>query len=228
MNATAIDSVAESDADVDVVCLVLDARRRFGSGDQWVAEHLDMPHAIVVVNKIDRVKPDQLLAQLGAVGELGAEAYFPVSARTGDGLDALAEHLVASRPGGAADVPDRPVRDVPDEQWVAELVREQLLAVTRDELPYSIATRVTEWEGHRITVDIVVERDSQKGMVIGKGGSVLKQVGQQRQGAAPGGHVPRAARQGRQGLAAPARPRRATRLLTQLARLDGLAVSVSR
>ena len=67
---------------------------------------------------------------------------------------------------------------MPEEQWVAELVREQLLAVTRDELPYSIATRVVEWEGNRITVEIVVERESQKGMVIGRGGSVLKQVGQ--------------------------------------------------
>jgi GTP-binding protein Era len=69
------------------------------------------------------------------------------------------------------------VSDQPEEQWVAELVREQLLAVTRDELPYSIATRVAEWEWPRIRVDIVVERESQKGMVIGKGGAVLKQVG---------------------------------------------------
>ncbi len=67
---------------------------------------------------------------------------------------------------------------MPEEQFIAELVREQLLAVTRDELPYSIATRVTEWEWPRIRVDIIVERDSQKGMVIGKGGSVLKEVGQ--------------------------------------------------
>ena len=67
---------------------------------------------------------------------------------------------------------------MPEEQWVAELVREQLLAVTRDELPYSIATRVTEWEWPRIRCDIIVERESQKGMVIGKGGSVLKQVGE--------------------------------------------------
>jgi GTP-binding protein Era len=69
------------------------------------------------------------------------------------------------------------VADVPDAIRVAELVREQLLAVTRDELPYSIATRVTEWEWPRIRVEIVVERDSQKGMVIGKGGLVLKRVG---------------------------------------------------
>ena len=76
---------------------------------------------------------------------------------------------------------------------------------TRDELPYSIATRVSEWEGNRITVEIVVERESQKGMVIGKGGRVLKQVGERARRAAPRGDVPRPAGQGRQGLAAPAR-----------------------
>ena len=69
------------------------------------------------------------------------------------------------------------VTDVPEAFWVAELVREQLLAVTHDELPHSIATRVTEWEWPRIRVEILVERDSQKGIVIGKGGSVLKAVG---------------------------------------------------
>src|SRR5918995_4704770 len=93
VNATAIDSVAEADAEVDVVCLVVDAAAGFGSGDQWVAGHLDMRSAVVIVNKTDRVRPDQLLGQLAAVGELGAEAYFPVSARTGAGLDALTAHL---------------------------------------------------------------------------------------------------------------------------------------
>jgi GTP-binding protein Era len=178
VNATAIESVAESDAGVDVVCLVLDATAPFGSGDRWVAGHLDLPRAVVVVNKVDRASREQVMAQLGAAGELGAEAYFPVSARTGAGLDPLVEHLVARLPEGPAFFPDDAVSDVPEEQWVAELVREQLLAVTRDELPYSIATRVTEWEGDRITVEILVERESQKGMVIGRGGSVLKQVGQ--------------------------------------------------
>jgi GTP-binding protein Era len=178
VNATAIESVAESDAGVDVVCLVLDATAPFGNGDRWVAGHLDLPHTVVVVNKVDRASRDQVMVQLGAAGELGAEAYFPVSARTGAGLDALVEHLVARLPEGPQFFPDDTVRDVPEEQWVAELVREQLLAVTRDELPYSIATRVTEWEGDRITVEIIVERESQKGMVIGKGGSVLKQVGE--------------------------------------------------
>ena len=152
------------------------------------------------------------MAQLAAAAELGAAEYFPVSARTGAGLDAA--RRPPRGPGAAwpGDVPDStPSHDVPDEQWVAELVREQLLAVTREELPYSIATRVTEWEGDRITVEIVVERESQKGMVIGKGGAVLRQVGERARAQLPDGHVPRPAGQGRQGLAASSRPCRATR-----------------
>jgi GTP-binding protein Era len=178
VNATAIESVADRDPDVDLVVLVLDATEPFGSGDRWVADHLDLPSTVVVVNKIDLARRDQVAAQLAAAGELDAESYFPVSARTGEGLDALVEHFVARLPEGPRYFPAGTVRDVPDEQWVAELVREQLLAVTRDELPYSIATRVSEWEGNRITVEIVLERDSQKGIVIGKGGRVLKQVGE--------------------------------------------------
>ncbi len=83
--------------------------------------------------------------------------------------------------------PDDEVSDLPEERWVAELVREQLLAVTRDELPYSIATQVVEWEWPRIRVDIIVERDSQKGMVIGKGGLILKQVGERTRAQLPEG-----------------------------------------
>jgi GTP-binding protein Era len=179
VNATAIESVGDSDSAIDVVCLVLDATAPFGDGDRWVAGHLDLPRSVVVVNKTDRASRQQVLAQLGAAGALGAEAYFPVSARTGEGVDGLVEHLVARMPEGPAFFPTDTVRDVPEEQWVAELVREQLLAIMSDELPYSIATRVSEWEDDRITVEIIVERESQKGMVIGKKGAVLKQVGQQ-------------------------------------------------
>jgi GTP-binding protein Era len=173
VNATALGSTA----DVDVQCLVLDATKPFGKGDRWVAGRLDMANAVVIVNKIDVASSSQVMAMLGAAGELGAEAYFPVSARSGDGLAALTGHLIARLPEGPKYFPDDERSDMPEEQFVAELVREQLLAVTRDELPYSIATRVTEWEWPRIRCDIIVERESQKGMVIGKGGKVLKEVG---------------------------------------------------
>ena len=186
VNATALDSAS----DVDVVCLVIDATMAFGRGDQWVADRIDATKAVVVVNKIDRVTREQLLTQLAAASSLGASAYFPVSARTGEGIPPLVEHLVSLLPEGPLYFPDETVRDMPDAEWVAELVREQLLAVTRDELPYSIATRVTEWEWPRIRVEIVVERDSPKGMVIGKGGSVLKEVGQRvREQLPPGAYI---------------------------------------
>jgi GTP-binding protein Era len=178
INAAAIGSVVESDVSVDVVCLVLDATAPFGAGDRWVASHLDLPRTVVIVNKVDRAGRDRVMAQLTAAAELGAEAYFPVSARTGAGLEPLVEHLVARVLEGPALFPDDVVRDLPEEQWVAELVREQLLAATHDELPYSIATRVSEWEGDRITVEIIVERESQKGMVIGRRGQLLKRVGE--------------------------------------------------
>ncbi|MGD9998106.1 MAG: GTPase Era [Ilumatobacteraceae bacterium] len=173
VNATALDSVH----DVDVVCVVIDGTKPFGSGDQWVAGRVDVREAIVVINKIDAIKKDRLVAQLAAASSLDAAAYFPVSAKTGEGIGALVDHLASLMPEGPLLFPDDIVRELPDEQWIAELVREQLLAVTHDELPYSIATRVTEWEWPRVRVEIVVERDSQKGMVIGKGGSILKEVG---------------------------------------------------
>ena len=173
VNATALDSVN----DVDVVCLVIDATKPFGKGDQWVASHLDLSKAILILNKIDAVKGDEVVRQLTMASSLGAAEYFPVSAKSGRGIPELVEHLSSLLPEGPMYFPEETVSDQPEELWVAELVREQLLAVTRDELPYSIATRVTEWEWPRIRVEILVERDSQKGMVIGKGGSVLKEVG---------------------------------------------------
>ena len=174
VNATALDSTA----DVDVRCLVLDATQPFGNGDRWVAERIGSI-AIVVVNKIDRANPNQVLEMLSASSQLDAEAYVPVSARTGEGLDTLVDELTQRLSPGPLYFPSEAVSDTPEEQMVAELVREQLLAETSQELPYSIATRVTEWEWPRIRVEVIVERESQKGMGIGKGGQVLKRVGQQ-------------------------------------------------
>jgi GTP-binding protein Era len=162
--------------DVDVVVLVIDATQPLGRGDRWVADRVPRD-AVVVVNKMDAARPETVLSQLHAAAELDRSEYFPVSAKTGEGVDPLVEHLVSRLPEGPRYYPEGMVTDVPEAFQVAELVREQLLAVAREELPHSIATRVTEWEWPRIRVEILVERESQKGIVIGQRGSVLKQVG---------------------------------------------------
>ena len=142
------DTASSSISDVDVVVVVLDATALMGPGDRFVAGRVP-PEAVVVVNKIDLVSRDHVLLQLSRAAELNLSEYFPGDA----------------------------VTDVPEVVWVAELVREQLLAVTHDELPHSVACRVTEWDWPRIRCEILVERESQKGIVIGKGGLVLKRVG---------------------------------------------------
>ncbi|MEX1218707.1 MAG: GTPase Era [Acidimicrobiales bacterium] len=170
-------SASEMTSGVDVVCLVVDATAPIGPGDRFVAEKVPS-NAIVVVNKTDIASPDDVLAQLARAAEqIDVSAYFPVSAVTGRGVDKLLAEIVSRLPDGPLWYPDDMVTDVPEAFWVAELVREQLLAVTNDELPHSIATRVVEWEWPRIRCEILVERESQKGIVIGHKGSVLKQVG---------------------------------------------------
>jgi len=170
------DTATGSIGGVDVVCLVLDATMPLGKGDRYVAERV--PHdSIVVVNKVDKASPGQILQQLHRASDLELSEYFPVSAVSGDGVPALVDALVARLPEGPQLYPDGMVTDVPEAFWVAELVREQLFAVLREELPYSVACVVTEWEWPRIRCEILVERDSQKGIVIGRKGSVLKAVG---------------------------------------------------
>jgi GTP-binding protein Era len=170
------DTATEAVSDVDVVCLVLDATAPVGKGDRWVAERVPND-AFVVVNKVDIASPDQVLRQLAAAGGLEKAEYFPVSAKTGAGVDGLVAAIIGRLPEGPQLYPDDMVTDVPEAFWVAELVREQLLRIAEQELPHSIATRVTEWEWPLIRCEILVERDSQKGIVIGRKGAVLKAVG---------------------------------------------------
>ena len=170
-------TASEMTSGVDVVCLVVDATAPIGPGDRFVAEKVPA-NAIVIVNKTDIASPDDVIAQLARAAEqIDVSAYFPVSAVTGAGVDKLVAEIVSRLPEGPLWYPDDMVTDVPEAFWVAELVREQLLAVTNDELPHSIATRVVEWEWPRIRCEILVERESQKGIVIGHKGSVLKKVG---------------------------------------------------
>jgi len=155
--------------------------------DETASEEGDghaVPGLVVVVNKTDRASPSEVLERLAqakeavdGLGEPSGVEYFPVSARQGQGVDELTAYIVSRLPEGPPFFPPDVVTDTPEALWVAELVREQLLAKTRDELPHAITCRVTEWEWPHIRVEIIVERDSQKAIVIGRGGEVLKEVG---------------------------------------------------
>ena len=173
LNTTAADALEG----VDVVCLLIDATAPLGDGDRFVAG-LCPPDTLVVVNKVDRASKDQVITQLAAAAATLERAdYFPVSARTGEGVDLLVDAIVSRLPEGPLLYPPDQISDTTEEHWVAELVREQLLAILREELPHSVTCRVVDWEWPVVKVEILVERDSQKGIVIGKGGEVLKKVG---------------------------------------------------
>lgn len=173
------DTATNAMDDVDVCVLVVDASAEVGKGDQFIAAQVPSG-TVVVVNKIDKASPAEILEHLRDAAErltIPDADYFPISARTGAGVPELVEHVIERLPAGPRYFPEGMVRDVPEAFFVSELVREQLLRIAREELPHSIACRVTEWEWPRIRCEILVERDSQKGIVIGHGGSTLKAVG---------------------------------------------------
>ena len=175
--------------DVDVCLLVVDATAPIGPGDRFIAARCP-PDSIVVVNKIDIARRNETLDQLArAASELALEDadYYPVSARTGAGVSELVEEVLARLGEGPPYFDESTVSDVPEAFFVAELVREQLLKTVRDELPHSIACQVTEWEWPYIRCEILVERPSQRAIVVGRGGSVLKSVGQAVRRALPPG-----------------------------------------
>lgn len=186
LNRTALSALEGA----DVTVFVVDGKSGVGAGDRFVADRLAQ-RQICVLNKTDGVARAEVLKQLAELGEWGFEDYFAVSARTGAGVGPLVEALLARLPegpwlypasgdqGGPAVSAGEPSaqRDMGEAQWVAELVREQLLSLTREELPYSIACQVTEWEWPYVRCEVLVEKESQKGMVIGHGGQLLKRVG---------------------------------------------------
>jgi len=184
--------------DVDAVIAMVEAGAAIGPGDRMVLRtmaetcwHPEGPRPLVVVNKIDRSSKSNVASQLVAVVETLREIatelemldlferteFFPISAKTGDGVVDVVAAVTAVMPTSPFMFPDDEVSDVPEATYVAELVREQLVRRLREELPHSIHCRVSEYEWPHITVEILVERDSQKGMVIGKGGQLLKDVG---------------------------------------------------
>jgi GTP-binding protein Era len=174
-------------AEVDVVCLLVEANAPIGPGDRFVdhlVQQVDTPK-ILVLSKTDLASKAAIGEQLAVVtGELGEfDAYVPLSGRTGDGVDALLGELESRLPVGPEYYPGGVVSDQPEAFLVAELVREKLLRVARDELPHSITVVAEELEPERddeilrYEVRVLVERESQKGMVIGKGGGVIKEAG---------------------------------------------------
>ena len=177
--------VGNAVAGVDVVVLVVDGSTGVGRGDSYVYEqHVARgAHArVCVVNKIDRIRHHEVVPQLAAAGEMGDwQDVVPVSALGGIGVETLLDLLVARMPEGPALFPGGEVTDQPLEVRIAELVREQALAVTREEVPHSVAVVIEEIEQEdglaRIYASIVVERDSQKGILIGEGGQTLKTIG---------------------------------------------------
>jgi GTP-binding protein Era len=177
--------VEESTQDVDAAVLVVDAAAGVGRGDIFVAQRRVAPlrcPKICAVNKVDMLKGDAVVPQLDAAAALADfDHVLPVSGRTGTGLDVLLELLVETLPEEPPYFPPDQVTDQPLELRVAEIVREKALSLTREEVPHSIAAQVEEMSSDggltRISCLMLVERDSQKGIVIGRGGQMLKQIG---------------------------------------------------
>lgn len=178
--------------EVDVVCLLVEADAAIGPGDRFIAGLVVACRtpAILVVNKTDAAAPVTVAERLAAASGLGDfAAYVPISARTGDGVDVLVGEIEARLPEGPEYYPGGVVTDQPEAVLVAELVRERLLAMARDELPHSIMVTAEPFDDDeapevpareeilRFRVTIRVERDSQKGIVIGRGGQVLRDAG---------------------------------------------------
>ena len=171
--------------DVELCLFLVDAAAGVGRGDARVVHDLagTGTDLICVVNKTDVARKPQVVEALARSAELADFAEIvPLSARTGEGVDLLAKLIVERLPEGPMYYPEGTRRDQPPPVFVAELVREKLLALTREELPHSIAVTIEEFEEHEdgllwIQARIFVERPSQKGIVIGRGGSVLKAAG---------------------------------------------------
>jgi len=171
-------------AEADVVLFVLDATQEIGPGDRRIAERLTSAGTptIVISNKIDVAGSDEITEQLAEAGEWDFVAYVPVSALDGKNLQPILTELEALLPEGPAYFPVGTKTDQPEELLFSELIREKFLARLREELPHSLAVVIEETEEQdngvlRISARLIVERDSQKGIIIGKGGSLIREAG---------------------------------------------------
>jgi GTP-binding protein Era len=179
-------SVRETFSEVDTIVFILDGTKTIGRGDLFIASELaqlDTP-VVAVLNKIDKLDASQVEAQTEVIRNLGDfHDIIPVSAKTGENVHALIACIVDLLPSGPKYYPDDMLTDQPASFIVAELIREKVLQLTREEIPHSVAVIVEEMQKREdqdmvdIEAVIFVERDSQKGIIIGKGGRMIKDVG---------------------------------------------------
>lgn len=182
LNVRMVDSAVDSLRDADVVGVVVDASEPTGAGDRYLMDlvgKVSLPR-VLVLNKVDRMDKTALLPRMAAYADAGFADIVPVSALTGDNVSRLEEVLLAHLPEGDPIYPEDYLTDQPERFFVAELVREQVLRQTRDELPFSSAVVVDRFEEGpilRLYCSILVERDSQKPILVGRGGAAIKAIG---------------------------------------------------
>ena len=173
-------TVDSSFEDVDAVLFVLDARDRIGAGDRFIAQRvfsLSVP-VVIALNKVDRLKPGHIATQMNTGSRLGDfHALHPVSAKTGDGVAELRDELVGLLPEGPQYFTPEQRTDLSVKEQIAELVREKAIQLTRDEVPHSITAEVEELEEKVVRVLVYVETESQKQILVGKGGSMVREIG---------------------------------------------------
>ena len=166
--------------DVDAVLFVLSTRERIGAGDRFIAQRvfsLGVP-VVIGLNKVDRLKPGHVATQMDTASKLGDfHALHPVSAKTGDGIEELRDELVELLPEGPAYFPPEQRSDLSQEEEIGELIREKALALTREEVPHAISVEVEEVDEKVVRASLYVETESQKQIVVGKGGSMVKEIG---------------------------------------------------
>jgi GTP-binding protein Era len=159
---------------------VLSARERIGAGDRFIAERvfrLSVP-VVIALNKVDRLKPGHIASQMAAAAQLGDfHALHPVSGKTGEGVGELKQELIDLLPEGPLYFPQEQRTSLPLELQLAELIREKALQLTREEVPHAITVEVDEVTDRVMRANLFVETDSQKQILVGRGGSMIKEIG---------------------------------------------------
>jgi GTPase len=173
-------TVDTSFEDIDLVLFVLSARDRIGAGDRFIARRvfaLGKP-VIIALNKVDNLKPGHIITQMKAAAQLGDfHALHPVSAKTKDGMGELRDDLVHLLPEGQPFFPREGATDQTLEERVTELIREKALELTRDEVPHSISVEIDELDQKRLRAFVLVETESQKQILVGKRGAMIREIG---------------------------------------------------